>query len=47
MWLMLQDAPDDYVLATGEAHSVREFVERAFACTDEIRGAAAASTRSG
>jgi GDPmannose 4,6-dehydratase len=34
MWLMLQqDAPDDYVLATGEAHSVREFVERAFACT--------------
>jgi GDPmannose 4,6-dehydratase len=35
MWLMLQqDAPDDYVLATGEAHSVREFVELAFACTD-------------
>jgi GDPmannose 4,6-dehydratase len=35
MWLMLQqDQPDDYVLATGEAHSVREFVERAFACTD-------------
>jgi GDPmannose 4,6-dehydratase len=34
MWLMLQqDAPDDYVLATGEAHSVREFIERAFACT--------------
>ena len=34
MWLMLQqDGPDDYVLATGEAHSVREFVERAFACT--------------
>jgi GDPmannose 4,6-dehydratase len=32
MWLMLQqDAPDDYVLATGETHSVREFVERAFA----------------
>jgi len=31
MWLMLQqDAPDDYVLATGEALSVREFVERAF-----------------
>ncbi len=25
-----QDQPDDYVLATGEAHSVREFVERAF-----------------
>jgi GDPmannose 4,6-dehydratase len=33
MWLMLQQKhPDDYVLATGEAHSVREFVERAFAC---------------
>jgi GDPmannose 4,6-dehydratase len=32
MWLMLQqDEPDDYVLATGEAHSVREFVELAFA----------------
>lgn len=32
MWRMLQqDQPDDFVLATGEAHSVREFVERAFA----------------
>jgi GDPmannose 4,6-dehydratase len=32
MWRMLQqDEPNDYVLATGEAHSVREFVERAFA----------------
>ena len=32
MWLILQqDQPDDYVLATGEAHSVREFVEKAFA----------------
>lgn len=31
MWLMLQqDAPDDYVVATGETHSVREFVEEAF-----------------
>jgi GDPmannose 4,6-dehydratase len=31
MWLMLQqDEPDDYVLATGESHSVREFVEAAF-----------------
>jgi GDPmannose 4,6-dehydratase len=31
MWLILQqDAPDDYVLATGESHSVREFVEKAF-----------------
>src|SRR5215472_3990408 len=31
MWLMLQqDEPDDYVLATGEKHSVREFVEKAF-----------------
>jgi GDPmannose 4,6-dehydratase len=32
MWLILQQSkPDDYVLATGEAHSVREFVEKAFA----------------
>ena len=31
MWLMLQQPePDDYVLATGEEHSVREFVEKAF-----------------
>ncbi|NWJ45242.1 MAG: GDP-mannose 4,6-dehydratase [Chloroflexi bacterium] len=31
MWLMLQqDEPDDYVIATGETHSVREFVELAF-----------------
>jgi GDPmannose 4,6-dehydratase len=31
-WMMLQqDEPGDYVLATGETHSVREFVERAFA----------------
>jgi GDPmannose 4,6-dehydratase len=34
MWLMLQqEEPDDYVLATGETHSVREFVEKAFAHT--------------
>jgi GDPmannose 4,6-dehydratase len=32
MWLMLQQAePDDYVIATGETHSVREFAERSFA----------------
>jgi len=32
MWLMLQaDAPDDYVVATGEKHSVREALEIAFA----------------
>ena len=32
-WLMLQQpAPDDYVIATGEQHSVREFVERAGGC---------------
>ncbi len=32
MWLMLQqEKPDDYVVATGEMHSVREFVEHAFA----------------
>jgi GDPmannose 4,6-dehydratase len=34
MWRILQHPePDDYVLATGEAHSVREFVEKAFAQT--------------
>jgi GDPmannose 4,6-dehydratase len=32
MWLMLQqDQPDDYVVATGETHSVREFLEESFA----------------
>ncbi|MCG3178542.1 MAG: GDP-mannose 4,6-dehydratase [Phycisphaerae bacterium] len=32
MWLMLQqETPDDYVIATGETHSVQEFVEEAFA----------------
>jgi GDPmannose 4,6-dehydratase len=31
MWMMLQqEEPDDYVLATGETHTVREFVEKAF-----------------
>lgn len=31
MWLMLQqDKPDDYVIATGETHSVREFAEKVF-----------------
>jgi len=31
MWLMLQQKePDDYVIATGESHSVREFLEEAF-----------------
>lgn len=43
MWQILQQPePDDYVLATGTKHSVREFVERAFACTGraiEWRGA--------
>ncbi|MEZ5899112.1 MAG: GDP-mannose 4,6-dehydratase [Hyphomicrobiaceae bacterium] len=35
MWLMLQQPEaDDYVLATGETHSVREFVELAFSCVD-------------
>jgi len=34
MWRILQqDEPDDYVLATGEFHTVREFVEKAFAVT--------------
>ncbi len=35
MWLMLQqDEPDDFVIATGETHSVREFLAEAFACVD-------------
>jgi len=37
MWRILQQSePDDYVLATGEGHSVREFVERAFAHVGSI-----------
>ncbi len=43
MWLMLQQpVPDDYVIATGEMHSVREFIEASFACVGrsiEWRGA--------
>ena len=35
MWLMLQqDTPDDYVVCTGETHSVREFCELAFGAVD-------------
>ena len=35
MWLMLQqDEPDDYVIATGETHSVKEFCQETFACLD-------------
>jgi len=35
MWLMLQQKePDDYVIATGETHSVRELLEEAFECLD-------------
>jgi len=35
MWLMLQqDEPDDFVVATGETHSVREFLELAFGLVD-------------
>lgn len=34
MWLMLQqENPQDFVISTGEAHSVREFIERSFAYT--------------
>jgi GDPmannose 4,6-dehydratase len=33
MWRIVQQPePDDYVLATGETHSIREFVDKAFAC---------------
>jgi GDPmannose 4,6-dehydratase len=35
MWLMLQqEKPDDYVIATGESHSVREFLDKAFSLLD-------------
>lgn len=35
MWLMLQqEHPDDYVVSTGQTHSVREFVQLAFECVD-------------
>ena len=35
MWLMLQqDTPDDYVVATGETHSVQKLIEVAFGCVD-------------
>jgi GDPmannose 4,6-dehydratase len=35
MWLMLQkDQPDDYVIATGETHSVEEFLDESFGCVD-------------
>ena len=35
MWMMLQqDKPDDYVIATGEEHTIREFLEIAFKCID-------------
>jgi len=35
MWMMLQhDVADDYIVATGETHSVREFAEQAFAIVD-------------
>jgi GDPmannose 4,6-dehydratase len=35
MWRILQqDTPDDYVLATGETHTVREFIEKSFALVD-------------
>ena len=34
-WLMLQQStPDDYVIATGESHSVREFLEEVFSYLD-------------
>ena len=47
MWLMLQqDAPDDYVVATGESHSVREFLEAAFGvCRARLAGRTSRSTR--
>jgi GDPmannose 4,6-dehydratase len=35
MWLMLQqEQPDDYIIATGETHSVQEFLDEAFGYVD-------------
>ncbi len=35
MWLMLQqDKPDDYVIATGQTHSIREFLDEVFGCLE-------------
>lgn len=35
MWMMLnQEVPDDYVIATGQTHTVREFIEKAFSLLD-------------
>ena len=35
MWLMMQqDEPDDYVIATGETHTIREFLTLAFRCAE-------------
>ena len=35
IWLMLQqDAPEDFVIATGESHSIRDFLDVAFKCVD-------------
>jgi len=35
MWAMVQeDRAEDFVVATGETHTVREFVEKSFACVD-------------
>jgi len=35
MWLILQqEKPDDYVISTGECHSVKEFLDEAFSCLD-------------
>ena len=32
--MLQQDKPDDYVIATGESHSVREFLDEVFGCLD-------------
>ena len=48
MWLILQqEQPDDYVLATGEAHSVREFVDKAFAYSAGPSSGTEAASRRG
>ena len=35
MWMMLQqDSPEDYVISTGESHSIRDFLDAAFKAVD-------------
>ncbi len=43
--MLQQDTPDDYVIATGESWSVREFLDRSFRMSDWIGRNTSSSTR--